>query len=154
MKRLYGTYEHQLDDKNRMRIPAKFLSVFEKEYENEPLYFVIYAPGRISVMPESVLDSKMAMLEQLNPLYEGEMDALSKIIGTAEEVNKDGQGRAIIPKALRAEVGIKKDVVTVGMGDYIEIWSKEVRSEKIDSMSRSEANRIAFSKALELAGKA
>lgn len=154
MKRLYGTYEHQLDDKNRMRIPAKFLSVFEKEYENEPLYFVIYTPGRIAIMPESVLDSKMAMLEQLNPLYEGEMDALSKIIGTAEEVNKDGQGRAIIPKALRAEAGIKKDVVTVGMGDYIEIWSKEVRSEKIDSMSRSEANRIAFSKALELAGKA
>lgn len=154
MKRLYGTYEHQLDDKNRMRIPAKFLSVFEKEYENEPLYFVIYTPGRIAIMPESVLDSKMAMLEQLNPLYEGEMDALSKIIGTAEEVNKDGQGRAIIPKALRSEAGIKKDVVTVGMGDYIEIWSKEVRSEKIDSMSRSEANRIAFSKALELAGKA
>lgn len=153
MKRLYGTYEHQLDDKNRMRIPAKFLSVFEKEYENQPLYFVIYAPGRISIMPESVLDSKMAMLEQLNPLYEGEMDALSKILGTAEEVNKDGQGRAIIPKALRAEAGIKKDVVTVGMGDYIEIWAKEVRNEKIDSMTRSEANRIAYTKALELAGK-
>lgn len=154
MKRLYGTNEHQLDDKNRIRIPAKFLSVFEKEYENQPLYFVIYTPGRIAIMPESVLDSKMSMLEQLLPIYEGEMDALSKILGTAEEVNKDGQGRAIIPKALRIEAGIRKDVVTVGMGDYVEIWAKEVRAEKVDAMSRSEANQKAYGKALELQGKA
>lgn len=154
MKRLFGTYEHQLDDKNRIRIPAKFLSVFEKEFENEPLYYVIYTPDRIAMMPESVLDSKIEMLEKLLPLYEEEMNALSKILGTAEEVNKDGQGRTIIPKALRAEAGIKKDVVTVGMGDYIEIWSREVRSEKVDSMTRSEANKKAYTKALEIAGKA
>ncbi len=154
MKRLYGTYEHQLDDKNRIRIPAKFLSVFEKEFENEPLYYLIYTPNRIAIMPESVLDSKISMLESLLPLYEGEMDALSKILGTAEEVNKDGQGRAIIPKTLRREVKIEKDVVTVGMGDYIEVWAKEVRNEKVDSMTQSEANQRAYTKALELKGKA
>lgn len=153
MKRLYGTNEHQLDDKNRIRIPAKFLSVFEKEYEGQPLYFVIYTPRRIALMPESVLDERMAVLEKLLPVYEEEMDALSKILGTAEEVNKDGQGRAIIPKALRAEVGIKKDVVTVGMGDYVEIWAKEVRNEKVDCMSRSDANKKAYERALGLANR-
>ena len=117
MKRLYGTYEHQLDDKNRIRIPAKFLSVFEKEYDTEPLYYIIYNPGRIAIMPESVLDSKISVLENLLPVHEEEMDALSKILGTAEEVNKDGQGRTIIPKTLRKAAGIEKDVVTVGMGD-------------------------------------
>ena len=157
MKRLYGTYEHQLDDKNRIRIPAKFLSVFDKEYDSQPLYFVIYTPGRIAIMPESVLDEKMAVLENIVPLDEaaiGAMDAQSKILGTAEEVNRDGQGRVIIPKLLRKEVQIEKDVVTVGMGDYIEIWSKEVRYARVDSMSRVEANQKAYTKARELASKA
>ena len=157
MKRLYGTYEHQLDDKNRVRIPAKFLSVFEKEYESQPLYFVIYTPGRIAIMPESVLDEKMAVLVNIVPLDEaaiGAMDAQSKILGTAEEVNKDGQGRVTLPKLLRKEVGIEKDVVTVGMGDYIEIWAKEVRYDRVDSMSRVEANQKAYTKARELANKA
>ena len=154
MKHLYGTYEHQLDDKNRIRIPAKFLSVFEKKYENEPLYFVIYTPGRIALMPESVLDERMGLLENILPDDEEAMDALSKIMGAAEEVNKDGQGRAIIPKGMRKEVGIDKDVVTVGMGDYLEIWAKEVRAERVDKMSRSEANQKAYAKARELASKA
>ena len=66
-----------------------------------------------------------------------------------EEVNRDGQGRVIIPKALRREAEIEKDVVTVGMGDYIEIWAKEVRFERVDKMSRSEANQKAYAKARE-----
>ena len=74
------------------------------------------------------------------------MNALSKILGTVEEVNKDGQGRAIIPKFLRNEVRIEKDVVTVGMGDYIEIWAKEVRAAQIDSMTLSEANKKAYAR--------
>ena len=153
MKRLYGTYEHQLDDKNRIRIPAKFLSVFDKEYESQPLYFVIYTPGRIAIMPESVLDDKMAVLEKIVPLDEDALDAMdaqSKILGTAEEVNKDGQGRVTLPKLLRKEVGIEKDVVTVGMGDYVEIWAKEVRYARVDTMSRLDANRKAFGTAKEL----
>ena len=153
MKRLYGTYEHQLDDKNRIRIPAKFLAVFDKEYEGEPLYFVIYTDGRIAIMPESVLDERTGQLKTLLPDETDALNALSKILGTVEEVNKDGQGRAIIPKFLRNEVRIEKDVVTVGMGDYIEIWAKQVRSGSVDSMSVDEANKKAYGRARELAGK-
>ena len=156
MKRMYGTFEHQLDDKGRMRIPAKFLSVFDKEYENQPLYYVIYAPWRIAIMAESVLDEKMAKLGGIVPLDEetvDAMDAQSKILGTAEDVNRDGQGRVSLPKHLRNEVLIKKDVVTVGMGDYIEIWAKEVRAERVDKMSRLEANRKAFGAVAGLADK-
>lgn len=153
MKRLYGTYEHQLDDKNRIRIPAKFLAVFDKEYEGEPLYFVIYTDGRIAIMPESVLDERTGQLKTLLPDETDAMNALSKILGTVEEVNKDGQGRAIIPKFLRNEVRIEKDVVTVGMGDYIEIWAKQVRAGSVDRMSVDEANKKAYGRARELAGK-
>ena len=156
MSRLYNTYEHQLDDKGRMRIPAKFLSAFDKDYENQPLYFVIYTPGRIAIMAESVLDRMLKPLENILPLDEESivaLDAKSKILGSLEEVSRDSQGRVIIPKNLRREANIEKDVVTVGMGDYIEIWAKEVRYARVDQMPRLEANRRAFGTAREQADK-
>ena len=48
MKLLSGKVAHQLDAKNRIRIPAKYKNAFP---EKEKLYFVEYAPGCISVMP-------------------------------------------------------------------------------------------------------
>ena len=156
MGRMYTTFEQKLDDKGRLRIPAKFLSAFDKDYENQALYFIIYTPGRITVVAESVLDKLIQPLDNIIPIDEEAikaLDAKSKILGTLEEVSLDSQGRVVIPKHLRKEVGIEKDVVTVGMGDYIEIWAKEVRYARVDTMSRLEANQKAFGTAREKADK-
>lgn len=146
MKGLLGTFEQKLDDKNRIRIPVKFLDVFKKDYENEALYFVMYNRNRVAIMPESVLHSKLAILGEVLPNDEDGSDAISRLYGSIEDVNKDGQGRAIIPKLHRRESSIDKEVVTVGMGEYIEIWSKEVRSATVDKMTLSEANAKAYAR--------
>ena len=146
MKGLLGTFEHQLDEKNRIRIPAKLLEVFKNEYANEALYFVMYNRNRVAMMSESVLHSKLAILGEVLPNDEEGSDAISRLYGSIEDVNKDGQGRAIIPKLHRREASIEKEVVTVGMGNYIEIWAKEVRAAQIDSMTLSEANKKAYAR--------
>jgi MraZ protein len=37
----------------------------------------------------------------------------------------DGQGRLLIPQRLRAEVGIRKEAVVLGVYDRMEIWDRE-----------------------------
>ena len=64
MKLLSGKVAHQLDAKNRIRIPAKYKGAFPK---GETLYYVEYAPHCISVMPESVLGKKLASFDEVNP---------------------------------------------------------------------------------------
>jgi len=149
MKALLGSVEHQLDAKNRIRIPAKFREIFKTDYEHQMLYFVMYNPGRIAIMPESVLNLRMSVFDNIMPDDEEAMNAVSKILGSVEEVAIDGQDRAMLPKKFREDAEIKKDVVTIGMGNYIEIWAKEVREEKISPMTLSRANAIAYARARE-----
>ena len=49
---------------------------------------------------------------------------MSKIMGLAEEVAADPQGRVRIPQPLMREAGLVKDVVLVGMGRKFEIWDQ------------------------------
>ena len=146
MKFLSGTVAHQMDAKNRIRIPAKYKAAFPK---GETLYFVQYAPGCISVMPESVLSRKLATFDEVNPGDPELMNAKRRIMSCIDEVVEDGQGRAQLPKAFREDAGMVKDVVTVGMGDYIEIWAQERFKEKVGGMTLQQANALAYKNAAE-----
>ncbi len=136
---LRGSSENQLDEKNRIRVPSKFTEVFRKEYKDEQLYFVIYVEGRISLMAESVLNARLKPFEDIPPDDIEAMDSFSKISETIECAGIDGQGRVTIPKNLRAAVKIDKDVILVGLGNYLEIWAKEVRQESVGGLSIREA---------------
>ena len=58
----------------------------------------------------------------------------------ANEVEPDRQGRVLIPGNLREAAGIDRDVILVGVGSRIEIWSREAWEE---NMSSDEINEIA-----------
>lgn len=146
MKLLSGKVAHQLDAKNRIRIPAKYKNAFP---EKEKLYFVEYAPGCISVMPESVLGTRLASFDEVNPGDPAMMNAKRRILCSIEEVAEDGQGRTQIPKSFREYAELGKDVVTVGMGDYVEIWSQEKFEASVGSMTIQQANAVAYKKSAE-----
>lgn len=143
MKLLTGKVAHQLDAKNRIRIPAKYKNEFPR---GEKLYFVEYAAGCISVMPESVLSAKLASFDEVNPGDPEMMNAKRRIMCSIDEVAEDPQGRAPIPKAFREYAGLGKDVVTVGMGQYIEIWAQDKFEASVGSMTIQQANMLAYNK--------
>ena len=143
MKFLSGKVAHQLDAKNRIRIPAKFKNAFP---EHETLYYVEYAPDCITVMPESVLSEKLASFDEVDPGDPQLMLAKRRIMSSIDEVVEDAQGRAQLPRSFREYAGLVKDVVTVGMGSYIEIWSQERFERSVGGMSLEQANKLAYSK--------
>ena len=143
---LSGKVVHQMDAKNRIRIPAKYKNAFP---DREKLYFVEYAPDCITVMPESVLSKKLASFDEVNPGDPNMMIAKRRILSSIDEVSEDGQGRTQIPKSFRDYAKLTKDVVTVGMGSYIEIWSLEKFEEQMNGMSIQQANTLAYKKKAE-----
>ena len=58
--------------------------------------------------------------------------AILSSIAMAEE---DAQGRVVLPLALRAEAGITKDVVTIGVGNYIEIWAADRYAKHMEKVA-------------------
>lgn len=128
-----GTFSHQIDGKNRIRIPAKFRTGLGKEY-----YFVASMEGCIRVYPEEVLSERVAALNAIRSGDPVKLRAKRKILSSIEKVSDDDQGRTLLSASLKKFAGIEKDVVTVGMSDYLEIWSKE-RFEGEEIWSKSES---------------
>lgn len=122
-----GTVYHQVDDKGRVRIPSKF---FPKDAESEEdksgrkFVFMAGPQGCIAVyLPES-LEERIERLRNLPNDSVMIVSAKRKILGSIEYVETDKQGRVVIPTNLRDHAKIGRELVSVGMDDHFEIWSK------------------------------
>lgn len=124
MSMLTGEYNHQLDAKNRIRIPAKLKKELGEEY-----YFTKGTNGCISVFPKATVD---AQFEVLKDIKLGDLEAqkslrtFAKSFVSAEE---DNQGRIVLNPSLRKYANINKDIVICGAVTRVEIWAKEVYDE-------------------------
>jgi len=119
----FGEYEHQLDDKNRIRIPSKLKLSLGKEY-----FFMKGTTKSISVYPISKLEEYVSKFKNISSLDKEAQESLSMVLGSIKVAEEDGQGRVNLPDTLRAYAEINKDIVSVGMIDHIDIYSKEERT--------------------------
>ncbi len=134
-----GTVSHQLDGKNRIRIPKRFRAGFPV---GETLYFVRYTKGCIAVVTESGLQTRMEDLLAVRSDQTDRMTAKRLILSRIEEVVEDTENRIVLSAAMRTHAGIKKDVLCIGMGDYIEIWAPERFEQETENMPLDEAFRV------------
>ncbi len=122
-----GMFEHQLDDKNRLRIPSKFKKELTGELGDQAYCFFRGKNQCICVMAEEELK------ETLSSLASEGLSESSKItraiFGSVCTAEEDAQGRVVLPSVLRQMAGIKKDVITLGVGNRLEIWSAEKYQE-------------------------
>ena len=83
-------------------------------------------------MPDEELDEMLASLSSEGLSESNKITrALFASISQAEE---DTQGRIVIPASLRRMAGIQKDVVTLGVGNRLEIWAAERYYEYMDDV--------------------
>ena len=133
-----GLYEHQLDDKNRLRIPAKFKKGLTGEDDaNRKTYsFTRGLNGCIYVFPDEVLDE---LIDELSEEKLGDSSKASLLFfSSVFPAEEDGQGRVVLPAKLKELAGIKKDIVTIGRGKRLEIWAAERYNAYIEGVDFDE----------------
>ncbi len=116
-----GEYNHSLDDKGRIAIPAKFRvalktgAVVTKGLDN---CLFLYTKKEWSKIAE-----KMASL----PFNKANDRALARhFLAGAMDVEFDKQGRTMLPEYLRSFAGLAKKVVIAGLYNRLEIWDEAV----------------------------
>lgn len=120
-----GTYNFKLDDKNRIRVPAKFRADLGDNF-----YIIIGPNNSLYILGE---DSISEMLEKMEfiPLSDIEgQKAKSTFLASIHSPEIDNQCRFILPQNLRSYAGIEKGVVFVGAISKIEVWSQESYDSK------------------------
>jgi transcriptional regulator MraZ len=117
---LLGEYEHTIDDKNRLTLPAKFRKAFEGGIVvTRGLDGCVYAwtPGAFG-------DYRDSQLATLPPLSQQSRRMSRHFFSGASEQTPDKQGRVSIPPALLAHAKLGRDVVVAGVNDHLEIWDR------------------------------
>ena len=140
---LEGAYDHTLDDKGRVSLPAK-----HRAEMGEDLKLMIGLDGQLNVLPVPVWQQLAESVAKLNQALE-EARALKRILYSAIPCQVDRQGRVLIPPSLRSRTRLDTEVVILGMGDHLEIWGRE-RWEEMNKQLDQNASK--FAKAMSEVG--
>lgn len=132
----YGEYEHAIDRKGRLIVPAKFRQAL-KEHSVKSLFLTRGLDGCLFLFPESEWRLAESRLKQI-PFTKGEGRKFNRLFFSgATEVTVDQLGRLLVPRALKEFAQIKEDVVVVGVSNRMEVWSKEKWQAFYDSSRQS-----------------
>ena len=111
-----GTFEHSLDDKGRVVLPATFRGHladrgFVSQFDN---CLGVWTEEGFAQVAERLTEK---IREGLAP-----QNAMRAFSANAAEVKPDSQGRILLPQRLREFAGLDRDVVVIGAIDRVEIW--------------------------------
>lgn len=124
----YGEYQHALDKKGRLILPARIRETAKSNYI-EKFYVTRGLDKCLFLFSEDEWRAQETKFKSL-PFTKKEARRFNRLFFSgAVEVVPDGQGRILIPKYLKDYAGIKKDVVVTGVSNRIEVWDSEAWNE-------------------------
>ena len=114
-------YLHQLDAKNRMRIPSKLREELGSNY-----YVTVGSGGCLYVYSEAEMQEVKATLNNINKYRENQLKAARYILYNTWQAEEDKQGRILLPETLRKIAKIEKNIIVFKGPNCVEIWAEEV----------------------------
>ena len=112
-----GTYEHSIDAKGRLFIPAKL-----REELGVTFYLAMGVDECLAIYPQETWNR---FTEKFASLPMSQSASMRPLFANASKCELDSQGRIVIPQKLRKYAGLEKDAVIIGVNDRAEIWSAE-----------------------------
>jgi MraZ protein len=122
-----GTFDHTLDAKNRLTVPARYRAALS---EGVVLAMPIDLKPCVGVWrPEEYERYTRRALAELPPLSPRLTELERFFYGSSHDAELDAAGRIMIPGFLGEHAELTKDVVVVGVGDRLELWAKSAWNE-------------------------
>lgn len=117
-----GNYTHNIDPKGRATIPVAYREALGDG-------FTIGLNNEFNAIALYPVDKWQEMSARLERIPESDVRGMAyvRLIKAFSFTNQslDGQGRVLLPAALRQKAGMEKAIRFVGVGRYLEIWDEE-----------------------------
>jgi len=114
-----GEYNHNLDDKGRLAIPAKFRTILKKGA------VVTKGLDNCLFLYSKEQFEKIAQKFAALPISQAKARAFSRhMLAGAMDVDFDNQGRITLPEYLRKFSSLKKGIIIAGLYNHLEIWDE------------------------------
>ncbi len=126
MNNFSGTFNHQMDDRGRLRIPAKLRA----DLGDRPI-IMMGADYCLDILSQS---AAQIIFEKLDNITSADTVALKykrKLLASLYTIEEDKQGRFLLPKNLRTYANLNKNVVFSGSGSKVNLWDESKWNEYI-----------------------
>ena len=131
-----GTFEHALDAKHRLTIPAKFRAalasgvVLAASHETEP-----GSPRTVSIWtPDAYEDFTSSTLAGMNPSSPTARELKRFFFNASFDAELDSANRVMIPPQLLRYAGLDKEVVVTGSGECLEVWDRQRYAQNFEEV--------------------
>jgi MraZ protein len=137
-----GRYEHSLDSKDRITIPARFRAVLDEGVvllQSLDPCIALYPVGAYTRFSERFLAG-------LNPLTRDGRMMVRRFNASAHDERLDSAGRVRLPRHLIDHANLSGACVVIGVDDHLEIWNPERWAEheaEIGSQAEALAEQLA-----------
>lgn len=132
----FGTYFHQMDAKNRIRIPSRFSKELGTNY-------VIGRSAMGDALAIYTLEGFKKISEKKHSPFNKKAEmAYTLVFGSYFEVNEDTQGRLQITENIKKLCNLEKEIVFVGAEDHINLMSKSRYDALSETLSYEDALAI------------
>ncbi len=136
-----GKFEHTIDAKGRLFVPAKLREMLgagfhvaigaSREESGEVCKYLVLYPEQVWQQLE----------EKINALPSGQAAQADVLLAYAAPCEPDAQSRILIPQMLREYAGLQRDVVITGSSNKAKVWDKETWERR--AQPRLDAARVA-----------
>jgi MraZ protein len=122
-----GTFDHTLDAKNRLTVPARYRATLA---EGVVLAMPVDLKPCVGVWrPQDYETYTERALAELPPLSPRLSELERFFYGSSHDTELDAAGRIMVPGFLGEHASLQKDVVVVGAGDRMELWDRSSWAE-------------------------
>lgn len=128
-----GFYEHAIDPKNRLAIPAKHRSQIDPKRDGNGLYLVPgQPPDRLWLYTVRHFEQLAARADSALIPDDNQLRFEQVFFPLAEHVECDSQGRILIPERMLRQARLGREVVICGVRDHLEIRRRDDFEKELD----------------------
>jgi len=138
----YGRFDHAIDDKGRVSIPARFREVLQRE-GHDRLYitnFMLDGERLLELFPPNEWDKVVAKFSSSRATDREAQLFETFYLGGAHEVLVDRQGRILVPPRLRDFARLGREVIFSAKHNRFELWDKNTLERILSSTEESFQN--------------
>ena len=117
-----GEHECKLDAKGRLVLPSRLKSVLPEASKKNMIIRKGFEPNLI-LYPLNEFQNIYSRISSLNEFSSEQRKLKRNLFSSISQVELDSNGRFLLPKSMVYHCDAKKDIVLVGMGNVIELWS-------------------------------
>lgn len=116
-----GSYEHTIDAKSRLAIPADIRARWSPDADGAAWYAVPWTGGTIRLYTEAVFNDRAKRYSASLTPDPDQAELLTTLFGLAKRLEMDSAGRVRMPEETLSLTGLAAEVALVGAGDWLEI---------------------------------